>query len=133
MPIARPGDFSHNIITAHQREPEFIITNLPVTYKMKFSPEGGIAVTGGKAVMVVPPHVADLQSSTAGTDGDSSRDFIPLRSKGTDDLFGTPARASLVSITGVASVKRESVVELGEVGKFGAHGPVNVISMTHAG
>ncbi|RKO92417.1 hypothetical protein BDK51DRAFT_28702, partial [Blyttiomyces helicus] len=54
IPIASVDDFSHRVITAHARESQFIITHLSVTYKVAFSPTGSMAVTGGKAIMLVP-------------------------------------------------------------------------------
>ncbi|KAJ3036161.1 hypothetical protein HDV00_003017 [Rhizophlyctis rosea] len=128
MPIARPGDFSHNIITAHHRDPEYVITNLPVTYKMEFSPDGGLAVTGGKAVMMVPPHVTATPTDRLSVSGGDDM-FTPLR--GGEKLFGTPGRPSLVSVTGVASVKRDSLVELG--GEItSSFRPINTLIMTHS-
>ncbi|KAJ3300037.1 hypothetical protein HK104_005033 [Borealophlyctis nickersoniae] len=58
LPTARPGDFTHRIITHHLKEPEFIISDLPVTYKMTFSPMGGMVITGGKSVSVISVDTA---------------------------------------------------------------------------
>ncbi|TPX54696.1 hypothetical protein PhCBS80983_g05836 [Powellomyces hirtus] len=58
LPFAVSDDFSHHVVTtSYTKEHKFTITRLPVTYKATYSPEGDLAITGGRSITVISPQL----------------------------------------------------------------------------